>query len=93
MTMTPEEREDWIKSELIDQLVESERFLTFLAMNYDVTQVVDDEAKSVRIQLIEVPFAVATERIKTEAKKRLGEAEGAIQVVGAGALDALKRGV
>ncbi len=87
--MTQEEYAEWFHSELIGQLVDSERFQKFVKMNYDISQVIDDSTKEARIQLIEVPHEIVQERIQAEAQETLGKAAKGIQIVGAGVLDKL----
>ncbi len=89
--MTRDEYEEWMMSEVISQLVESKRFLTFLAMNYDITQEIDADTQEARLQVIEVPHEVATQRIQEEAKKVLVEDADKVQVVGADVLDSLAK--
>ena len=87
--MTPEEYTEWFKGELIDQLVESDRFQQFVRINYDISKGHDEEAKSISLQIMEVPHAVAQERIAAAAKE--ATEEDAIQVVGADVLAKLSK--
>lgn len=87
--MTKEEYQEWVMSELVGQLAASERFQQFVSMNYDIKQIVDDESKEVRLQVMEVPYQVAQERIKAQVAEKLDKDASGIQVVGADALDKL----
>lgn len=88
--MTKEEYREWFHMELIGQLAESDRFQQFVNMNYDVKQVIDDDTKEARLQVIEIPYEIAQERIKAQVAETLEKKASEIQVVGADALDKLK---
>ena len=89
--MTDEEYAEWFKSELIDQLIESDRFEQFLSINYDIKKVFDDDTKTIRLQIMEVPHSVAQDRIAEEAKKKVEDEQGGIQIAGADVLEKLKK--
>lgn len=88
--MTREEYTEWFHMELIGQLVESDRFQQFIKVNYDVKQVIDDDTQEARLQVIEVPYEMAQDRIKAQVAEKLEKKASEIQVVGADALDKLK---
>lgn len=92
--MDREEYEEWFRQELFSQIADSERFQQFIRMNYDIHQVIDEEMESARLQVIEVPYEVAQERIKAEVKEKLEGADESIVLAGAdmlGKLDKIKK--
>lgn len=88
---TQQAQQDWFRKELIDQLAESDRFQQFVRLNYDIRPVVDHEEQSMRLQVIEVPWEIAKERLQEEAKEVLGDQDEGIIVAGADVLSKLDK--
>ncbi len=84
-------QQDWFRKELIDQLAESDRFQQFVRLNYDIRPVLDHEDKTLRIQVMEVPWEVAKERLQAEAKEVLGDESEGIVIAGADVLGKLDK--
>jgi hypothetical protein len=90
--MTGEEYAEWFKSELIDQLMDSERFEQFVKFNYDIQKVVDEDTKDIRLQVMEVPHTVAQDRIAAALREQMTEEDGKIMLAGADTLAKLDKG-
>ncbi len=86
-----QDKQDWFRKEVIDQLAESDRFQQFVRLNYDIRPVIDHDDKSIRLQVIEVPWEIAKERLMAEAKEALGDESEGIVVAGADVLGKLDK--
>lgn len=60
--------EDSLLAHLFKQLLESTRFQQFFEINYDVKKVINEEEKSIEYLVVEVPPAVAVERMAEKHK-------------------------
>jgi hypothetical protein len=53
----------WYYSEIMRQLLDSDRFVNWFQLNYDIHKLIDEEAKSIDIRVIEVPPHLVQERM------------------------------
>ena len=64
---TDEEKlELMVQGEIFQQLLQSERFLTFFNANFDLQKHVDEDNKSITFQLLEVPPEVTLSRLQEQ---------------------------
>jgi hypothetical protein len=59
-----EKLELMVQGEIFQQLLQSERFLTFFNANFDLQKHVDEENKSITFKLLEVPPEVTLSRLQ-----------------------------
>jgi hypothetical protein len=57
-------------AEIMRQLSQSQRFTDWFQLNYDVRQVIDDEAKTIDLQVIEVPPDIVLQRLQASMPSR-----------------------
>lgn len=60
-------------AEIMEQLLQSERFVRFFRINYDVQTYIDEEAKTYNTRVIELPPVLASERLKQLAAEHAEE--------------------
>jgi hypothetical protein len=58
-----------VHGEIFSQLLQSERFREFVNMNFTIQKFVDDETKTIDIQVIENPPEVVMGKITEKAKE------------------------
>jgi hypothetical protein len=72
----------WYYSEIMRQLMDSERFCTWFGLNFDVHKLIDEEAKSIEIRVLEVHpdlvLARMQDQMKEEMKKAAKEDSGIV---------------
>lgn len=56
----------WYYSEIMRQLIESERFCNWFQMNFDVHKLIDEEAKTIEIRVMEVPPELVQARMEDQ---------------------------
>lgn len=70
-----------IHAEIFSQLLQSERFRDFMNLNYSVHKLVDEEAKTIEIRVIEKPpQVVAQELAQRVSSIQGGEEQNRIQI-------------
>lgn len=70
--MDDEKLQEFYKEEklhVMEALLQSEKFKQFFALNYDVHRVIDDDAKEIRTQIIEVPPQEVAKRMQAAMEK------------------------
>jgi len=78
--MNNEEIEDKLLADLLKQLLESDRFIQFFEVNYDVKKIVSEEDKSVTYFVVEVPPSVTMERLAAK-KKAISDEKPKIELI------------
>jgi hypothetical protein len=70
---------------IFNQLLQSERFKQFMSVHFTIQKFVDEESKTIDIQVIENPPETVMQKMSAEIKNQ--EPSGKIQVVGPSAAE------
>lgn len=79
---TMDEAVRWYYSEIMRQLIESERFVNWFQMNFDVHRMINEEEKTIDIRVLEIPpelvQARMQEQIMAKIKQKAKESSGIV---------------
>lgn len=63
----------WYYSEIMRQLMDSERFVNWFQCNFDVHKLIDEEEKSIEIRVLEVPPELVQDRMQQLVVEKMKE--------------------
>lgn len=80
-------------SEVMNQLLQCDRFVRFFKVNYEVQQYINKEEKTVDIRVIERPPEIAMQHLETLAAEHVKELTPVVKTATAKEIAALAKGV
>jgi hypothetical protein len=70
---TMDEAARWYYSEIMRQLMDSERFCNWFQVNFDVHKMINEEEKSINIRVMEVPPELVQARMQDQLMEKMKE--------------------
>lgn len=71
---------DGLLADIFKQLLESDRFIQFFEVNYDIKKIVNDDDKTITYLLVETPPSVVVERLAAK-KKEISDEKPKIETI------------
>lgn len=87
---TQEEIDDaarWYYSEIMAQLLESDRFCKWFQVNFDVHKMINEDEKSIEVRVMEVHPALVQQRMEQQVAEEIKKQADAVGIVTASAAD------